>query len=198
MKPGPSAPAVGATDSVTETPADPSISSTLARLFLEHNRSLQSFLRVRVGSQHDAEEIAQEAYARLLQLGSPGAIGYLRAYLFRIATHIAIDRARQQAARFRIDKTLEVAETSDPVTPELQLLAAQQLELFERTLRELPANYRRAFLMYRFKERSTQQIAMELGIGERMARNYVSRSARYCKLRMDGKAAAEARREVMP
>ena len=29
---------------------------TLARLFVEHNRSLQSFLRVRVGSQHDAED----------------------------------------------------------------------------------------------------------------------------------------------
>jgi DNA-directed RNA polymerase specialized sigma24 family protein len=72
----------------------PEAGSTLARLFIEHNRSLQSFLRVRVGSQHDAEEIAQEAYARLLQLGRPGAIGYLRAYLFKIATHIAIDRAR--------------------------------------------------------------------------------------------------------
>ena len=172
--------------------------STLARLFIEHNRSLQSFLRVRVGSQHDAEEIAQEAYARLLQLGRPGAIGYLRAYLFKIATHIAIDRARQQAARLRIDQGRVIEEPLEAATPDQELLASQQLELFERTLQELPDSYRRAFLLYRFKERTTQQIAKELGIGERMARNYVSRTARYCKLRLDGICAADARREVMP
>jgi RNA polymerase sigma-70 factor (ECF subfamily) len=179
-------------------PADRADTSTLARLFIEHNRSLQSFLRVRVGNQHDAEEIAQEAYARLLQLGQPGAIGYLRAYLFKVATHIAIDRSRQRAAMFRIDEGRALQDPVDRVTPDDQLEASQQLELFECTLKELPENYRRAFLLYRFKERTTQEIAKDLGIGERMARNYVSRTARYCKLRMDGISATDARREVMP
>jgi hypothetical protein len=37
-----------------------------------------------------------------------------------------------------------------------------------------------------------------LGVGERMARNYVRRSAQYCRLRLDGMTARDARREVIP
>jgi RNA polymerase sigma factor (sigma-70 family) len=176
----------------------PSSASALAALFVEHNRSLHSFLRARVGSPQDAEDIAQEAYARLLQLGQPGAIGYLRAYLFKVAAHIVVDRARQRRSRLRLDQELEPAEQFDVNTPEQQLHAAEQLALLRRALSELPVKYRRAFLRYRFRDWTTLQIAQNMNVRERMVRNYIRRTTLYCKLRLDGKSAADARREVMP
>lgn len=66
--------------------------SLLARLFREHNQELFGFLCTRLRSEQDAREVAQEAYARLLQLDQPGAISLLRAYLFKTAANLAIDR----------------------------------------------------------------------------------------------------------
>lgn len=55
----------------------------IARLFREHNQALIRFLMTRVDSEQEARDVAQEAYVRMLQLGSPGAISFLAAYLFK-------------------------------------------------------------------------------------------------------------------
>jgi RNA polymerase sigma-70 factor (ECF subfamily) len=172
--------------------------SALAQLFLENNRSLCAYLRVRVASQHEVEDIAQEAYARLLQHEQPRAISFLRAYLFKVAANIASDRARQRRLHLRIDLAHSSEEQIEAATPDQQLYAAEQLSLLARALSELPEKYRRAFLLYRLQEWHTNQIAADLGVGERMARHYVRRTARYCRLRLDGTTARDARREVIP
>jgi RNA polymerase sigma factor (sigma-70 family) len=172
--------------------------SALAKLFLENNRSLCAYLRVRVASQHEAEDIAQEAYARLLQHDQPRAISFLRAYLFKVAANIVSDRARQRRLHSRIDLAHSSEEQIESATPDQQLHAAEQLSMLTRALNELPEKYRRAFLLFRIQEWGTNQIAADLAVGERMARNYVSRTARYCRLRLDGATARDARRAVIP
>lgn len=190
-------PPVGVPDEVDQSQKPATGTSALATLFIEHNRSLHSFLRARVGTLQDAEDIAQEAYARLLQLGQPGAIGYLRAYLFKTAAHIAVDRARQQRSRMRLDQGLATEEQVDATTPEEQVHATEQLALLKQALSELPVRYRRAFLLNRFKDLTTEQIAADMQIGECMARRYVCRATQYCKRRLDGLSAADARKEIM-
>ena len=172
--------------------------SNLAKLFLENNRSLCAYLRMRVASQCEAEDIAQEAYARLLQHDRPRAISYLRAYLFKIAANIASDHARRRRLHLRLDLAHSSNDQIESASPDQQVDASEQLSLLAQSLAELPEKYQRAFLLCRVHEWPTQQIAADLGVGERMARNYVSRSARYCRLRLDGMAAPDARREVIP
>ena len=179
-------------------PRPPIHASTLAKLFLENNRSLCAYLRTRVASQHEAEDIAQEAYARLLQHHQPRAISYLRAYLFKVAANIARDRARQRRLHLRIDLAQSSEEQVEIATPDQQVQAAEQLSLLALALNELPEKYQRAFLLCRIQEWDTNQIAADLAVGERMARNYVSRTARYCRLRLEGATSRDARREVIP
>jgi RNA polymerase sigma-70 factor (ECF subfamily) len=172
--------------------------SALAKLFLENNRSLCAYLRVRVASVHEAEDIAQEAYARLLQHDQPRAISFLRAYLFKVAANIASDRARRRRLHLRFDLAHSSEEQIESATPDQQVHAAEQLSLLAQALSELPEKYRRAFLLCRIQEWDTNQIAADLEVGERMVRHYVSRTARYCRLRLDGATPVDARREVMP
>jgi RNA polymerase sigma factor (sigma-70 family) len=180
------------------SPRTPINASTLAKLFLENNRSLCAYLRVRVASQHEAEDIAQEAYARLLQHDQPRAITFLRAYLFKVAVNIARDRARRRRLHLRIDLAYSSEEQIESATPDQQAHAAEQVSLLARALSELPEKYRRAFLLCRIQEWNTNQIAADLEVGERMARNYISRTDRYCRLRLDGATPRAARREVIP
>jgi RNA polymerase sigma factor (sigma-70 family) len=169
----------------------------LAKLFESHNRSLKSFLRARLGNEQEVQEVTQEAYARLLQLHQTIAISFLRAYLFKTAAHIAADRQRQRRSRSRIDQALGERDLVDSMGPERHIVAAEDLAIVERALGELPLNYRRAFMLRRYHELAPEQIAGELNVRLRMVRKYINRATVYCKLRVDGLSAFEARRQVL-
>jgi RNA polymerase sigma factor (sigma-70 family) len=172
--------------------------TALARLFEEHNHALHSFLMARLGNEQEVREVAQEAYARLLQLDHPGTVSFPRAYLFKTAVNIAVDRTRQRRSRERLDRVLSEEELVESTTPDRHLLASEDLAMVEKALCELPPKYRRAFVLKRFHEWAPEEIARELGIGTRMVRNYICRTTVYCKLRLDGVSAADARNRVIP
>jgi RNA polymerase sigma-70 factor (ECF subfamily) len=179
--------------------AKPPHSQALSRLFEEHNRALHSFLMIRVGNDAEAREVAQEAYVRMLQLDKPGAVSYLRAYLFKTAANIAVDRARQRITRARLEQGEAAGvESVDRLSPDRCLMAHQDLALVEQALFELPPRYRRAFVLHRVEDWSTGQIAWELGVNKRMVRNYISRAAIYCQLRLKGLPPSEAKAHVTP
>jgi RNA polymerase sigma-70 factor (ECF subfamily) len=169
----------------------------LAQLFRLHDRSLKSFLMARLGNEQEVQEVTQEAYARMLQLHQPGAISFLRAYLFKTAAHIAVDRARQRRIRTKIDQSLGDPDLIDSLGPDRHALASEELGMVEQALRELPPNYRRAFILRRYHESTPEEIAATLGTGTRMVRNYISRATIYCKLRLEGMPADEARKKVL-
>ena len=171
-------------------------SNALSKLFEEHNRTLHSFLLTRLGNEQEAREVAQEAYVRLLQLDRPGTISFLRAYLFKTAANLAVDRIRQQVNRARLDQIAPQAEPVDRLSPDHRLMATEDLDVLERALLELPHSHRRAFVLHRFEEWPTAEIARDLGVRERAARNYITRAAVYCKLRLTGIPQAQAKAQV--
>jgi RNA polymerase sigma factor (sigma-70 family) len=172
----------------------------VARLFREHNEALISFLALRLNSLQDAKEVAQESYVRLLQLDRPGAASLLSAYLFRIASNLAVDRLRHRTVRWRSALAVK-AEFFDvllPDEPERRVLAGDELEFIRRCLDELPPDCRRAFWLHRIDELSVLQIAHELGVTERMVRYHLGRALIYCQLRLRGATPAQARERLKP
>src|ERR1700692_2213882 len=83
--------------------------------------------RARVGPHTEGVEVAQEAYVRLLSLDRPGAVSYLRAFLFKTAANIAIDRRRRHQNFHKIAGPLLFAELTENRTPERQLSGEQTL-----------------------------------------------------------------------
>ena len=113
--------------------------SPLARLFVEHNRELLSFLVARLGSEAEAHEVAQESYARLLRLDQPETLGFLRAYLFKTAGNLAIDRLRHRTTLRKADPQVEsLFEATDTSTPEDEVSRDQEARRVAQILDELP------------------------------------------------------------
>lgn len=158
----------------------------LSKLFEQHNRQLVGFLVTRLGNEAEAREVAQEAYVRVLQLDEPGAISFLRAYLYRTAANIATDRIRHRVRAERLDGTCDADDLTDRITPDRQIFAREQLAVVRQALLELPARYRRAFLLHRFDQKSTEEIGRDLGLKLTQVRLYLRRAVAYCRLRMDG------------
>lgn len=167
----------------------------VAQLFRDHNSMLIRFLVTRLQSVAEAHEVAQEAYVRVLQLDKPGASNLLRAYLFRVAQNLAIDRMRRRATRRQVslDETTMEDLAEDLSEPSRHAIAHEELTTIARCLRELPDRCVKAFLMYRMDGETQAGIARQLGVSERMINMYIRQAMLYCRLRLDGVPAGEAR-----
>jgi RNA polymerase sigma-70 factor (ECF subfamily) len=157
----------------------------ISRLFSEHNESLIQFLATRLRSVQEAKEVAQEAYVRLLSLEDSGAVSFLRAFLFKTAANLAVDRIR---SRNRQRQALDAGlcdEYREAPTPDREAASAQEVEIVRRLIGELPPKCRRAFLLHRVHGAEFSEIAHEMGLSERMVRHYVLRAVLYCRAGLD-------------
>jgi RNA polymerase sigma factor (sigma-70 family) len=161
---------------------DPAHAMRIADLFREHNRALVAFLQCRLNSLSDAQEVAQEAYVRLVTLDRPEQVDSLRAYLFRIASNLAVDRLRM-----RHDHPIEAPEEDLHMAPipERHVAATRQLHEVHKALRELPAKTGRAFVMHVIDGRDIGVIARAMKISERMVRYHVANALAHCRARVD-------------
>ena len=175
-------------DTQHESAADPAGSShsqRISRLFSEHNDSLIQFLATRLRSVQEAKEVAQEAYVRLLSLEDSGAVSFLRAFLFKTAANLAVDRIR---SRNRQRQALDAGlcdESREAPTPDREAASAQEMEIVRHLVAELPPKCRRAFLLHRVHGAEFSEIAEEMGLSERMVRHYVLRAVLYCRAGLD-------------
>jgi RNA polymerase sigma factor (sigma-70 family) len=175
--------------------------ATVSQLFREHNRVLVAYLAARLRSEQEAKEVAQEAYVRLLQLHEPGAPSLLRAYLFKTATNLAIDRIRHRRIRQRAEEQQELFAELTPTSAEFNdpaelLLMREQADRLLGYLRELPAKCQRVFTLHRFEGVSQREAGARLGFSERMVRRYVTYAMLYCHLRLEGMSAEQVRKKV--
>ena len=171
-------------DVPAESTAEPR-AAVVERLFREHNEALIRFLRGRVGSRNEALEVAQEAYVRLLSLDQPGAVSYLRAFLFKTAANIAIDRRRRHRSYDDKVSGQLFAEFAEERTPERQVGAQQTLRRLELLIESLPAKCRASFVMSQIHGLDANTIAGHLGITDSMVRKYVVRALLQCRAQMD-------------
>jgi RNA polymerase sigma-70 factor (ECF subfamily) len=152
-----------------------STTAAVSQLFREHNRVLVGYLTARLRSEQEAKEVAQEAYVRLLQLQEPGTPSLLRAYLFKTATNLAIDRLRHRSVRHRAEEQPELfaeltttrGEMDDPAK---QLLAREQADQLLGYLQELPITCQHVFNLHRLEGVPQHEVAVRLGFSERMVR----------------------------
>jgi RNA polymerase sigma factor (sigma-70 family) len=167
-------------------PADgESRAAVIERLFREHNEALVRFLRGRLGSRNEALEVAQEAYVRLLSLDQPGAVSYLRAFLFKTAANLAIDRRRRHQTYDRATARQLFAEFTENRTPERLVAGEQTLHRLENLIESLPAKCRTAFVMSQIHGLDAATIADQLGITDSMVRKYIVRALLRCREQMD-------------
>jgi RNA polymerase sigma factor (sigma-70 family) len=184
-------------DTPVERTASPGRSALVSELFRDNNRALISYLLAHLCNEQEAREVAQEAYVKLLQLDQPGAIGFLRTYLFRTAANLAIDRIRRRGRKERIDRLDFFEERSEDASVEHAVLAEQELKILRQAIAELKPKCRRAFILHKFNERSIIDVAAEMELTPRMVRSYIARAVFYCRLRLDGRSARDAKKAMM-
>jgi RNA polymerase sigma factor (sigma-70 family) len=148
------------------------------------NRSLFQFLRRRVRSSVDVQDLAQETYLRLLRADLNDVRNPL-AYLLQVASHVAMewcDRQPRSDAMVVLDEDMLV----DRQLPELELDARLSQQRLEETLASISPMMRAVVLLKLRDERSCQEIAAELRITDRQVRRYLARGYERLRLAIEG------------
>ncbi len=122
------------------------------------------YLQSMIHNSAEAEDLAQETFLRAFrQRESLRASGALVAWLYRIATHVALDRLRQRARRAPLQDDTDLAEIDLPDRDSISLLEGIEQEemsaCVQQYLADLPDNYRAVILLHDMENLTGSQIA---------------------------------------
>jgi RNA polymerase sigma factor (sigma-70 family) len=159
----------------------------IEKLFREHNRALVAFLQCRLSSLSDAQEVAQEAYLRVLTMDNREEVDSLRSYLFKVAGNLAIDRLRKRKVRSDFAAAQSHDEPVGDATPVHHAMAVEQVAGLRNALRQLPAKASQAFVMHVIEGRDFGAVAQTMNLSERMVRYHVTNALAHCRAWMDEK-----------
>jgi RNA polymerase sigma-19 factor, ECF subfamily len=149
----------------------------------QYHAELHRFLMRRLHSAQQAQDIAQEAYLRLLRVEHSELIRQPRAYLYRIALNLVTEfrlRARRDPVTYDSETLEELAEkTGEELSDEGERVAdAEQIELL---LAQLPPLYRAIFVLRKRDGLSYPEIAQQLGVSVHTVKKYLARAVAKCR-----------------
>jgi RNA polymerase sigma factor (sigma-70 family) len=143
-----------------------------------HEANLKAYLRRSFPAMREVDDVVQESYLRIWKARARSPIDSARAFLFKVARHVALDFLRKdrnsplrtgaEGAGLRI-----MAEGPDAAeTVSLQ----EKVRLVAAALVTLPPRGREIVMMCKFQGKLRREVAAELGIAEKTVDEHLSRS----------------------
>lgn len=145
--------------------------SGLAQLYEDLRGELLRFLVARTGSASEAEDLVQELWLRVRE-AAPGPVANGRAYLYRAAQNLVLDRVREARRRDARDHDWSEAQASavpgdriDPSPPVIDaLIGEENVAQLRAAIAKLPEGAGRAFRLHKLEGLSHAETAARLGI----------------------------------
>jgi RNA polymerase sigma-70 factor (ECF subfamily) len=169
---------------------------------LSLEQDLTRFLRKNWRKEAEIPDLRQEVYARVYEAALCNKPLQTRAFLFRVARNLIIDRLRQQnvvsiegVADF---KELDVS--TDEPSPEAYVTARQELRILHAAIDELPPRCRQIFLLRKVQGLSQKEVAQQMRICEVTVEHQVAKGIQLLAEAMLGrrnKIIAQSRRYEM-
>ncbi|SDD24988.1 sigma-70 family RNA polymerase sigma factor [Paracidovorax valerianellae] len=173
-------------------------SDEIGRLYGEHHRWLLGWLRAKLGCPHQAADLAQDTFVRLLvhRLGSLGSNNNShssddaaprepRAYLVTVAGRLVANHFRRLSLeRAWLDALATLPEAQLP-SAEQHAMARQALHRLDTALAGLSDRARRAFLLSQIDGQDYARIAATLGVTERSVKRYMAQAFEACILAVE-------------
>jgi len=135
--------------------------------------SLLRYCNRLTGDPDQAEDLAQEAFFRLLDRGAEGTDAGLRSWLFMVATNLVRDRSRTRETRRRILSAVPPREGASD--PEQDLVRTEEIERVRRAL-EVLSQRDREMLLLRQEGFSYREIAEVAGVSHRSVGTILARA----------------------
>lgn len=162
----------------------------LSALYHLHRAELHRFLIARTGDPAEAEDILQELWMKARSVDA-GPVGNGRAYLYRMAQNLALDRVRERrrrAERDRVWSDMELGsaprggEVADcRANAEEEMVEREEVARLASAIANLPEGARRAFQLHKIDGLSHGEVAERLGISKSGVEKHMAVAMKYLR-----------------
>jgi RNA polymerase sigma factor (sigma-70 family) len=161
--------------------------TALSRLLLSERSSLLRLSERILRDRPKAEDVTQSLWLRVQRIEDDPPIVNKRAYLFKLATNLAIDRAKADQRHCDLFEEGPLSEDMADESPmaDKMLLDREALGRVQSAMRELPLRCRKVLHMRRVEGLAASEIASRLGISRQMVTRYVAQAMAHCLDRLD-------------
>ena len=173
-------------DTFERTPPDPMADPPpLIAAYLRKRADLVRFFTVRMRSATLAEDLVQDLFLKLSGMTVPEDLQSPDAFLYRVATNLMLDRAKQQhrqAARDGSWNRETVGDAPEPASFEPPaddaLASRQELQRLREGVERLPPQVAAAFRLHKFEGLSHSEVAARLGVSRSSVEKYIMTALR--------------------
>ncbi len=139
----------------------------------DYGKRLYRFIRSRVKTNEDAEDILQDVWVQLSNIMDMDSIGHISGWLFQVARNKITDQYRKKkpeslesllSSNFGDDAGLQELLIPDYTTPETESLKEMFWEELLEALEALPENQRQVFIWNELEGMTLQEIADKTGV----------------------------------
>ncbi|WP_295654811.1 sigma-70 family RNA polymerase sigma factor [uncultured Mucilaginibacter sp.] len=167
---------------------------SIVKTITDYGKGLFSFIRGRVGTEEDAEDILQDVWYQLSNVIDVDKIEHMSGWLFRVAKNKIIDKYRKKTPDSIDDLEYEdeegafnfndilLADDDDPESIYLKELFWQELFI---ALDELPEAQRKVFVWNELEDKTLQQIADETGENLKTTISRKGYAVKYLRMRLE-------------
>lgn len=159
---------------------------SISSLYSDHHGWLVRWLRLRLGCSHQAADMAQDTFVRLLlgERKTPMAAGIEkpRHFLATIARRVMVDSFRRRALEQAYLQALAQAPECYALSPEDKLMMVQALHAVDAMLDGLGRKVKQAFLLSQLRGMPYKAIAAELQVSVSSVTQYVAKASEHCLL----------------
>ncbi|MVF13369.1 sigma-70 family RNA polymerase sigma factor [Ketobacter sp. MCCC 1A13808] len=161
---------------------------SIGQLYNDHQPALKRFLMAMLRSEQAAEDVAHEAWVRVLRYRPKQPVENPQAYLFTVGANAARDYLARESTRSKFTTTADDAPFDQAICPhpnaEQCAQDHQRLQTLARAVDDLPPRCREVFLMSRFDGLSNPDIALRLQISRNMVEKHIIKALLHCRNRL--------------
>lgn len=160
------------------------IKAVFSRVFRDHYPSLCLMVSHIVKSDDDAEDVVEELFVSLWNLGKTFTdADHLRHFLYRAARNAALNHIKQRKAM--LSNREAVALDMEPVLPDCShaIIRVEVMHQIHLEISKLPPQERKVLSMTLLQGLGVQQIADELGLSLQTVKNCKSRAVAKLRIR---------------
>jgi RNA polymerase sigma factor (sigma-70 family) len=166
----------------TEHVSSPDQSRWFAEEVHAHEASLRSYLHGSFPKIRDVDDVVQESYLRIWKARAAQPIQSARAFLFRVAQRVALDRVRRERTSpietVRHLGGLSVVEEGPDAAEAVG--RQERVKLLAEAIAGLPSRCREIFILHKIKGLSRQEVADQLRLSDRTVEVQTARAMKRC------------------
>lgn len=163
--------------------ADTAATRHIDLLYTDHHSWLHALLRRRLGNSFDAADLAHDAFIRLLvKPRSFDSFDGARAYLSTVARGLCVDLWRRREVEQAWLAALAAQPEALQCSAEQSTIVLEALGQVDAMLGSLPANVAQAFVLGMVYGMTDKEVALQLGVSDRMVRKYMAKALLHCML----------------